>query len=150
MFHGACEDKTLPAPRVADDDGEWTAAEEKEGDVQEDDYYDGAWEENGPQFEKTDSLQQVLMLDPDIALDDDEVAALGDADLPAEFDAVEPDVKEGAAFVEAVRGEVVVPEGGAPPVGWRIDKFGHRLVSTPPWSRRPHTCWPEQWVGITK
>ena len=95
-------------------------------------------------------MQQVLMLDPDVPHDDDHVAQSLDDDRLAEFDAIEPDAKEEAKLIEAVRGDVVVPEGGAPPVGWRIDKFGQRLVSVPPWSRRPPTCWPEAWVGSPK
>ena len=40
---------------------------------------------------------------------------------------------------DAVAEEVLAPAGGAPPTGWRVDRFPQglgrmRLVSTPPWS----------------
>ena len=152
-LHGAGVDRTLPAPRI-NDDGGWSMAEEKEDDVMEEDFYDGAWEENGPVFEKADSLQEILVLDPDVPQEDADACPEPDETVDVEFAAIEPDTKEEAALVEAVRGETVAPGGGAPPVGWRIDKFGlgaqQRLVSVPPWSRRPPSCEPEEWVGTPR
>ena len=50
--------------------------------------------------------------------------------------------------------ETEVIEGGKAPPGWRVDKFSRlgraRLVSVPPWSRRPPHCEPEVWVGILR
>ena len=51
--------------------------------------------------------------------------------------------------------ECWVPARGAPPTGWRVDRFPQgpgrtRLVSTPLWSLRPPTCEPELWLIIGK
>ena len=50
---------------------------------------------------------------------------------------------------------MLVPARGAPPTGWRVDRFPQgpgrmRLVSTPLWSLRPPTCEPELWLIIGK
>jgi hypothetical protein len=124
--------------------------DEKEGDMEDDTFHDGSWEENGPVFVKTDELQEILVLDPDVS-DHDELdieRAKGDKE---DDEAAMHDVAEVEKLAEAVRGEVLAPPGGAPPTGWRVDSFGEgkgrRLVSVPPWSRRPPKVWPEQWVG---
>ena len=83
-------------------------AEEKEGEEDEDVFHDGAWEENGPAFATRDQLEEVLILDPDVA--DDEKPDVEEEDRACE--AIEPYMKEAAALTEAVRGEVTVPEGG--------------------------------------
>ena len=58
-------------------------------------------------------------------------------------------MREEYAFAEADRDETMISEGGAPPTGWRMDKFGNgareRFVSVAPWSRRPPSCEPERW-----
>ena len=36
------------------------------------------------------------------------------------------------------------------PTGWRIDTFGKRQVSVPPWSRRPPWIEPETWIMTAK
>eukprot|EP00974_Lingulodinium_polyedra_P024938 2411873-Lingulodinium_polyedra.AAC.1 len=76
------------------------------------------------------------------------------ADGPAvEFPEVDADRRDEADLQQAVASEVHVAPGGAPPAGWRVDRFPQaagkvRLVSTPPWSLRPPSCEPELWLVI--
>ena len=44
----------------------------------------------------------------------------------------------------------LVVEGDRAPKGWRIDRFGTRTVSVPPWSRRPPKVLPEAWLTFSK
>ena len=69
--------------------------------------------------------------------------------LPGGFEEIDADRKEAADLDERVREELVVHERAAPK-GWRIDVFGTRFVSAPPWSRRPPTVEPEPWITFTR
>ena len=74
---------------------------------------------------------------------------------PSTFPEVDANRKDEATFRDAVAEEVLAPAGGAPPTGWRVDRFPQgpgrmRLVSTPLWSLRPPTCEPELWLIIRK
>ncbi len=75
-------------------------------------------------------------------------------DGPAvDFTEVDADRRDEEALQQAAASEVHVAPGGAPPAGWRVDRFPNgagkvRLVSTPPWSRRPLSCEPEMWLVI--
>ena len=76
-------------------------------------FADGAWNENAAVFEQKDPLDTVLALDADDAVPDDEVEAA----------AVDADRKDEATVRDAVAEEVLAPAGGAPPTGWRVDRF---------------------------
>ena len=69
-----------------------------------------------------------------------------------DFPEVDTDGKDEATLRDFVAEEVLVPTVGAPPTGWRVDRFpqGMRLVSTPLWSLKPPTCEPELWLIIGK
>ena len=63
------------------------------------------------------------------------------------------DRKNEATLRDVVTEEVLVPAKGAPPTGWRVDRFGEssgrrRLVSTPLWSVRSPMC--PLWLIIGK
>ena len=90
---------------------------------------------------------------------DDEVVKEAEAAaverVSVDFPEVDADRKDEAVLRDAVAEEVLAPAGGAPPTGWRVDRFPQgpgrmRLVSTPPWSLRPPTCEPELWLVIGK
>ena len=71
--------------------------------------------------------------------------------MPEDFAPADADRVEAEEAKTAIEPEVAVLEGGKPPAGWRIDRFGKervRLVSVPPWSRRPPDVEPEVWIGI--
>ena len=100
-----------------------------------------------------------LALDADDAAPDDEVMKEAEAaaveDEAVDFPEVDADRKDEATLRDAVAEEVLVPARGAPPTGWRVDRFPQssgrmRFVSTPPWSLRPPTCEPELWLIIGK
>ena len=72
-----------------------------------------------------------------------------------DFLEVDADRKDEATLRDVVAEEVLVPARGAPPTGWRVDRFPEgpgrmRLVSTPPWSLRTPTCELELWLIIGK
>ena len=74
---------------------------------------------------------------------------VGAVDLPEVY----LDRKDEATLRDVVTEEVLVPAVGAPPTGWRVDRFPQgpgrmRFVSTPLWSLRPPTCEPEVWSTI--
>ena len=157
--HGAVADRTLPVPGVATEEDGWALAEEREDIQDEVVFADGAWNENAAVFELKDYLDTVLTLDVDDAVTDDEVVKEAEAAaverVSVDFPEVDADRKDEAFLRDAVAEEVLAPAGGAPPTGWRIDRFPQgpgrtRLVSTPPWSLRPPTCEPELWLVIGK
>ena len=110
-------------------------------------------------FEQKDPLDAVLALDADDDAPDDEVVKEAEAAAvegeAVDFPEVDADRKDEATLRDALAEEVLAPAGGAPPTGWRVDRFPQgpgrmRLVSTPPWSLRPPTCEPELWLIIGK
>ena len=122
-------------------------------------FANGAWNDNAAVFELKDSLDTVLALEVDDAANDDEVVKEAEAAavvrVSVDFPEVDADRKDEAVLRDAVAEEVLAPAGGAPPTGWRVDRFPQgpgrtRLVSTPPWSLRPPTCEPELWLVISK
>ena len=141
MVHGAVADRTVPAPGVAAEADGWTITEEHE-DIQDDvAFADGAWNENAAVFEQKDPLDTVLALDADDAVPNDEVVKEAEAAAvegeAVDFPEVDADRKDEATLRDAVAEEVLAPAGGAPPTGWRVDRFPQgpgrmRLVSTPP------------------
>ena len=143
MVHGAVADRTLPVHGVATEKEGWAVAEEHEDIQDEVVFADGAWNENAAVFELKDSLDTVLALDVDDAVTDDEVVKEAEAAaverVSVDFPEVDADRKDEAVLRDAVAEEVLAPAGGAPPTGWRVDRFPQvpgrmRLVSTPPWS----------------
>ena len=159
MVHGAVADRTLPVPGVATEEDGSALAEEREDIQDEVDFADGAWNENAAVFEQKDTLDTVLALDADDAVPDDEVVKEAEAAAvegeAVDFPEVDADRKDEATLRDAVAEEVLAPAGGAPPTGWRVDRFPQdparmRLVSTPSWSLRPRTCEPELWLIIGK
>ena len=159
MVHGAVADRTLPAPGVAAEEDGWTLAEEHE-DFQDDVVFaDGSWNENAAVFEQKDPLDTVLALDEDDSVQDNEVMKEAEAAAvegeAVNFPEVDADRRDEAVLRDAVAEEVLAKAGGAPPTGWRVDRFAQgpgrmRLVSTPPWSLRPPACEPELWLIIGK
>ena len=129
-------------------------------DIQDDVVFaDGAWNENACVFEQKDPLDAVLALDADDAAPHDKVMKEAEAAAvegeEVDFPEVDADRKDEATLRDAVAEEVLAPAVGAPPTGWRVDRFPQgsarmRLVSTPPWSFRPPTCEPELWLIIGK
>ena len=122
-------------------------------------FADGARNENAAVFELKDPLDTVLALDADDAAPDDEVVKEAEAAAvegeALDFPEVDADRKDEAALRDAVAEKVLVRAVGAPPTGWRVDRFPQgpgrmRLASTPPWSLRPPTCEPELWMIIGK
>ena len=122
-------------------------------------FADGAWNENAAVFEQKDPLDTVLALDADNATPDDEVVKEAEAAAVegevVDFPEVNGDRKDEATLRDVVAEEVLVPARGAPPTGWRVDRFPQgpgrmRLVITPPWSLRPLTCEPKLWLIIGK
>ena len=159
MVHGAVADRTLPAPRVAAEEDGWTLAEEHE-DVQDDVVFaHGAerktrlcssrktcWTLCWPWTPTTLWSDDELMKEAEVAVVEDEAV---------DFPEVDADGKDEATLRDAVAEEVLAPAGGAPPTGWRVDRFPQgsgrmRLVSTPTWSLRPPTCEPELWLIIDR
>ena len=144
----------LPLRRTV---GHWQKSSE---DIQDEVVFaDGAWNENAAVFELKDSLDTVLALDVDDTVTDDEVAKEAEAAaverVSVDFPEVDADRKDEAVLRDAVADELLAPAGGAPPTGWRVDRFPQgpgrtRLVNTPPWSLRSPTCEPELWLVIGK
>ena len=137
----------------------WTLAEEHE-DIQDDvTFADGVWNENAAVLEQKYSLDSVLALDANDAASDNEVVKEAEIAIvegeAVDFPEVDADRKDEAVLRDAVAEEVLAPAGGAPPTGWRVDRFPQglgrmHLVSTPMWSLRPPTCEPEVWSTIGK
>ena len=143
-MHGAFADRTLPAPGVAAEEDAWTLTEEHE-DIQDDvAFADGAWNENAAVFEQKNPLDTVLALDADDAAPNDEVKEAEAATVEVEsvdFPEADADRKDEATLRDAVAEEVLVPEGRAPPTGWRFPQGPGRmrLECAPPWRLRPPT-----------
>ena len=137
----------------------WTLAEEHE-DIQDDvAFVDGDWNENAAVFEQKDPLDTVSALDADDAAPNDEVVKEAETAVvegeAVDFPEVDFDRKYEATLRDVVAEEVLAPAVGAPPTGWRVDRFPQgpgrmRFVSTSPWSLRPPTCEPELWLIIGK
>ena len=128
-----------------------TQAEEYE-DIQDDvTFADGVWNKNAAVLKQTYPLDSVLALDADYAAPNDEVVKEAETAVveceAVDFPEVDADGKDEATLRDFVAEEVLVPARGAPPTGWRVDRFPQgpgrmRLVSTPPCSLRPPTCEP--------
>ena len=134
MVQGAVADRTLPVPGVATEEDGWALAEEHEDIQDEVVFADDAWNENAAVFELKDSFDTVLALDVDDAVTDDEVvkeawtAAM--ERVSVDFPEVDPDRKDEAVLRDAVAVEVLAPARGAPPNGWRVDRFPQGLGRT--------------------
>ena len=78
-------------------------------------------------FEQKDPLGTVLALDADDAVPDGEVMKEAEAAAvegeAVDFPEVDADRRDEAVLRGAVAEEVLVPAGGAPPTGWRVDRF---------------------------
>ncbi|CAK0865136.1 unnamed protein product, partial [Prorocentrum cordatum] len=109
--------------------------------------YDGELAENAPKLVPGNFIE-------DIVLDLENLAdSGGDQDdwLGADAQFIAEDVLAGMGpEPEPLDEAEVKAAGGRPPTGWRIDTFGSRAVSVPPWSRRPPTVYPEAWVMMSK
>ena len=147
-LHGAVVDKTLPDPAVKEEESSWEVMEDKSGPEAFDIAVDGAWAENEAKFEAIAPLGHILALEPD-GSHDDEIAI---EDHPDELAEVDADLVAAESLAQQVQPEIAIVEGGRAPAGWRMDRFTNgervRVVSTPPWSRRPPTIEPEVWVGV--
>ena len=53
-----------------------------------------------------------------------------------------------ASRLEASEVSEIKIDGIKPSEGWRVDRFGSKVVSTPPFSMRPPDCEPETWVSV--
>ena len=128
---GSLGDASLPGPAVADAGESFGVAEAQEDS---DDGIDGSFGENKPMLQST--YFEAVSLDPE--------------------EASPPDAEDDA-FVVAAREEIapladdeISRDGIRAPAGWRIDVFGSRQVSVPPWSRRPPNARPEDWILTNK
>ena len=150
-LHGA-RDWTLSAPRVADDDVGWNVAELSDREMEDLGPQAYAWKDSRPVFAKSNGLQDVLMTHLDVEHSDRTLGSIEESG--ASFEAASPDLKEQNVFEIASRHETRAVMKGAPPAGWRIDKFARgsveRSVSVPPWARRSPICEPESWVMMPK
>ena len=152
---GAYADITLPSPGIKEGEETWEI--ECGGSSTDDDALpaikDGFWAENAPILQHDDSLAMALALEGEGEGESQEEI---DADLQAEggeidFAAVNADLEEERETAKRVEQELRPQDGGRrPPAGWRIDVFGARRVSTPPWSLRPPTYEPEVWISFPK
>ncbi|CAK0891196.1 unnamed protein product [Prorocentrum cordatum] len=109
--------------------------------------YDGELAENAPKLVPGNFVEDIV-LDPENLADSG-----GDQDdwLGADAQFIAEDVLAGMGpEPEPLDEAEVKAAGGRPPTGWRIDTFGSRAVSVPPWSRRPPTVYPEAWVMMSK
>ena len=152
MIHGVVRDRTLPTPKIRDDDDEWCIQDVNLEDEVNGTLCDGYWEENADVFDDADNTQRSIMLDPDVAdVPAAETPIVGDPD----FHAVDADRAELDRGLERLRDEVCARSPAAAPAGWRIDSFERstgppRLVSVPPWSRRPPDVLPEDWLTVSR
>ena len=115
-LHGACNYKTFLVLCVADDDDIWSIAEERRSNGRRD---VPRWTVRSPNrfvFENVDSVQEALRLNPDQSI---QVQIMN----VAHVDSIELGLWEELAFAEAVRDEVVIPDGGDLTIGCCIDKF---------------------------
>jgi len=149
MIHGAASDRSLPEPQVNVDADSWEMTEDNQPVDDIDAAYDGMWKDNAANFEASAPLECVLALEPD---DQEEVEPPIVPPADEEQPAVPPAEQEVKEDDNDINDEVAIIEGGKAPPGWRIDRFKCldkvRLVSAPPWSRRPPTCEPEVWVSV--
>ena len=84
-----------------------------------------AWEDNRLVCTNNDSLQDVLMTNPDVEPSDCTLGAIGESGV--RFEAVDPDLEEESVFDSALghKTGTVMKEG--PSAGRRVDKFGRGL-----------------------
>jgi hypothetical protein len=145
-FHGAIEDANVPVPFVAENQSSWALVEGDEGDDML--MYDGLQLENAPRYKNLDDPALATALDPEVP----EVGREATPDLPEpQVDGhpqVDADVVEAQAALSAEADELV-SDGRTSPKGWRIDNFRGRLVHVPPWSLRPPTMEPEEWLMVS-
>ena len=139
---GAVRDATFPAPAIADEGQKWEIEGSDRG-ASDDEGFDGEEGENAPRF-----LMDALAESLEFSQEDLEIST-----DPLEIDAPPAETSHEPAVPSALDPEVdrtiegVVPEAErAKATGWRIDTFGDRRISVPPWSRRPPDVWPEVWV----
>ena len=133
-----------PSQRLVDD--KWSDVEQDaEGELR-----DGSWCENEPRLDSWGSLPHVLALEPMPTEEDDLTIELAceAPEAPPELDADRDEERRlDEEFEEEAR---PADNGHAPPADWRVDVFGARRVSPPPWSLRPPHIEPELWLIIGK
>ena len=125
-LHGACRDRTLSAPHVADDDVGWNVVKLSDREMEDLGHQGYAWKDSRPVFAKSNALQDVLMMHPDVEHSDRTLGSIEESG--ASFEAVSPDLKEQNVFEIAFRHETRAVMKGARPAGWRIDKFARGSV----------------------
>ena len=150
-IHGACSERTLPCPRVADDNGNWSLAEMREGEMEDKVLHHGACKQNRLVFTST---QEALMLDRDMT--HEECARGASHDPGSHFGAVGHDLKERLPFDGAVPQEVRVAEDAREEeevlrrlVGaWTSLEQRHPRASRirSPMVPSPPSCEPERWM----
>ncbi|CAK0791463.1 unnamed protein product, partial [Prorocentrum cordatum] len=143
---GAARDDAFPAPAVCDEKGAWDI-EESDHSAGSGNECDGELAENAPKLVPGNFVEDIV-LGPENLADSG-----GDQDdwLGADAKFIAEDVLAGMGpEPEPLDEAEVKAAGGRPPTGWRIDTFGSRAVSVPPWSRRPPTVYPEAWVMMSK
>ena len=136
---GASRDLNFLEPAVADGHEDWALLDSDVSLETDDEARDGAMEENAPLLEPGNFVEAVI-LDPEVSGGPEEQEVMtGDDDVRADNEgAAEPELTPVGEPVELNSAELMV-EGSLAPRGWRIDRFGGRVVSVPPWSRRPPT-----------
>ena len=105
-------------------------------------HVDGVFQENAPRMVQGD-VEQAIAFDPE------DIANVEEPPTPEDYAPVNPDLHEAPALDDAAEAEIKV-EDNKPPKGWRTDRFGYRMVSTPPWSLRPPKIEPEVWLIFNK
>ena len=132
-LHGAMLDSATPAPKIRSDGDGWDA-EVEDGDDGDDpnlkDDFNGRQGENAERL-VSDSVEMAMALDP-MDHPDDQPPQMDVRDVRE----VDEDVEQ-LKQLHAEEGAELRQEGKSPPKGWRIDRFGERVVSVPPWSLRP-------------
>ena len=136
---GALGDANMPGPAVPDDDEPWKVQEISDDSSTDDDQVDGSLGENAPRLQS--DYVEAIIIDPEDAVpEDSEDERIAKQNL----------IDDVNADPAPLQDEEVVPDGKRAPRGWRIDTFGSRSVSVPPWSRRPPDILPEDWMMLSR
>ena len=139
---GAMRDASVPAPKIKQDGDDWDVAVSDGSDDEAVGSVEGVMQENKARFVH-DSLDMTMALDPDVHPED------VPPEPGKEFSELDADLED-VRKIDTIAREELQVDGTRPPRGWHIDRFGGRLVSVPPWSRRPPDCEPEVWTNLGK
>ena len=156
-LHCAFADATLPRPQTLPDADHWELADDGlDEDHSLPSFTDGTVGEIAPRLPlvEPETIAELIAVQPDEddGITDDRIDTEAQ-EVPSS--AVNPDISERAAAVQALQREIET-DGRKPPASWRIDTFREgprdhprlRHVSVPPWSLRPPSVLPEEWLRI--